>query len=242
MQFIHVNVVHQAFFGHQHGFFGGATNTDTQHARWAPACAHGRHGFKHPINHVVAGVQHVHLALVLRATTFGGNGYLNSVARHDFGEDDGRRVVFGVFAFKLRVRNDGCAQSVVWVVVSAAHTFIHSVIQAAVKAIPTHIHTHLEKHVHDTRVLTNRAMSFGRHFAVGQNLGNRVFGRRALLTLVRACEVGDVVGWVVVTDVLQGCCDGFNQVCLANGSRSIHFKVGVCLRLEFRARIMFQWR
>jgi hypothetical protein len=36
----------------------------------------------------------------------------------------------------------------------------------------------------------------GAHLAVGQDLGDRVLGRRALLALVGARQVGDVVaGW-----------------------------------------------
>jgi hypothetical protein len=63
-----------------------------------------------------------------------------------------------------------------------------------------------------TGVLANRAVAFGGHFAVGQNLGNGVFSGWALLALVGAGEVGDVICGVVVADVLQGCSDGFDQV------------------------------
>ena len=45
LQFVHVEVAHQRLLGHQHGFFGGAAYAYTQHAGWAPAGAHGRHGF-----------------------------------------------------------------------------------------------------------------------------------------------------------------------------------------------------
>jgi hypothetical protein len=53
------------------------------------------------------------------------------------------------------------------------------------------------------------------HLAVGQDLRNRVLGGRALLALVGAGQVGDVVGRVVVADVLQRGGDGFDQVGLA---------------------------
>jgi hypothetical protein len=43
----------------------------------------------------------------------------------------------------------------------------------------------------------------GAHLAVGQDLRDRVLGGGALLALVGAGQVGDVVGGVVVADVLQ---------------------------------------
>ena len=60
--------------------------------------------------------------------------------------------------------------------------------------------------------MTSRA-----HLAIGQDLGNRVFRGRALLAVIGAGQVRDVVGWVVVADVLQGSGDGFDQVVLADG-------------------------
>ena len=106
LQFIHVQVVHQAFLGHQHGFFCGAANADAQHAGRAPARAHGRYGFQHPVNNGVARVQHDHLAFVLAATTLGRYRHFQRVARHQFGKDDGWRVVLGVFTVEMRVGND----------------------------------------------------------------------------------------------------------------------------------------
>ena len=73
-QLVHVQVVHEAFFGHQHCFFCGAANANTQHARRAPARAHGGHGFKHPVHHRVARVEHDHFAFVLAAAAFGRHG------------------------------------------------------------------------------------------------------------------------------------------------------------------------
>src|SRR5690606_19109632 len=66
-------------------------------------------------------------------------------------------------------------------------------------------------------VLADRPMAGGAHAAVGEDLRDRVPGGRALLALVGAREVGDVVGRVVVADVLQRGGDGFDQVVLADG-------------------------
>jgi len=57
----------------------------------------------------------------------------------------------------------------------------------------------------------------GAHFAVGQDLGDGVFGGGALLAFVSAGQMGDVVAWVVITDELEGGGNGFNQVGLAYG-------------------------
>ena len=73
-QLVHVQVVHEAFFGHEHCFFGGATNANAQHPGWAPARAHGGHSFKNPVHHGVAGVEHDHFAFVLAAAAFGCHG------------------------------------------------------------------------------------------------------------------------------------------------------------------------
>ena len=57
-------------------------------------------------------------------------------------------------------------------------------------------------------------MANGAHFAVGQNLSDGVFGCGALLAVVGAGQMRDEIGGVVVTDVLQCGCNGFNQVFL----------------------------
>jgi hypothetical protein len=137
---------------------------------------------------------------------------VHRVAGHDLGEDHGRRVVLGVLAGELRVGHHAGAQRVVGVVVAAAHAFVDGVVQAAGKAFPAHVHAHLQEHVDDAGVLADRALAGGAHLAVGEDLRDRVLGRRALLALVGAGQVGDVVGGVVVADVLQRGGDGFDQV------------------------------
>ena len=216
LEFVHVEVVHQAFFGHQHGFFRGAANADAEHARRAPASAHGRHGFEHPVDDGVTWVEHDQLAFVLRAAAFGCDGDVDSVARHDLGEDHGGRVVLRVLAVKVRVGDDAGAQRVVGVVVGLAYTLVNGVLKAAGEARQPHVHADFQKHVDDARVLADGAVAHRAHLAVGQNLRNRVFGGRALFAFVGAGQMGDVVSRVVVADVLQCGGDGFDEVGLLN--------------------------
>ena len=86
-----------------------------------------------------------------------------------------------------------------------------------VKAVKTHVHADFQEHVDDAGVLADRAVAGGAHAAVGQNLGNRVFGGWAFLGLIGARQVGDVVCGVVVADVLQGTGNGFDEVGLFDG-------------------------
>ena len=88
-------------------------------------------------------------------------------------------------------------------VVALAHAFVDGIIQGAGEAFPAYVHAHFEEHVDDTGVLTDRAAASGAHFAVGQYLRDCILGCGALFTLVGAGQVGNVIGWVVVADVLQ---------------------------------------
>jgi hypothetical protein len=67
-------------------------------------------------------------------------------------------------------------------------------------------------------------MPFGAHAAVGQNLGDGVFGGRALLALVGSAERLDVVQRVIVADVLEGVGDALDEVFLLDGC---HFRVSL---------------
>ena len=127
------------------------------------------------------------------------------------------KITAGVLSLVFLRSNCGSAttrgaQRVVGVVVAAAHAFVDGVVQAAGEAVPAHVHADFEEHVDDAGVLADRAVAGGAHLAVGQDLRDRVLGGRALLALVGARQVGDVVGRVVVADVLQGGGDGFDEV------------------------------
>src|SRR6185312_12183602 len=168
----------------------------------------------HPVHHRVARIEHDELALVLAAAALGRHGDVERVAGHDLGEDHGGRVVLGVFALELRVAHHARAQGVVGVLVPAAHALIDGIVEAAGEALQPHVHADLEEHVDDAGVLANRAVAFGAHARVGQDLRDRVFGCGALLALIGARQVGDVVAGVVIADVLEGAGNGFNQVVL----------------------------
>jgi hypothetical protein len=81
-------------------------------------------------------------------------------------------------------------------------------------AVPAHVHADLHEDRDDAGVLADRALAFGAHAAVGQDLRDRVLGGRALLELVGAAERLDVVERVVVADVLQRIRDALDQVFL----------------------------
>ena len=88
-------------------------------------------------------------------------------------------------------------------VIAAAHPFVDGIFERAGEAIPAHVHTDLQKHIDDAGVLANRPLAFRAHARVRQNLGDRVFRCCALFAFVRTRKMTDVIGRVVVADVLQ---------------------------------------
>ena len=136
--------------------------------------------------------------------------------RHHLHVDDGRRVVLGVLALEDGVVQDRAAQRVVAVQVGAAHAFVDSVFHAAGEAFPAHVHADLQEDIDDAGVLADGPVAGGAHAAVGQDLRDGVLGRRRGFFVVGARQVRDVVGRVVVADVLQRGVDGFDEVGLAN--------------------------
>jgi hypothetical protein len=63
------------------------------------------------------------------------------------------------------------------------------VLQLIGEALPAHVHADLQEHVDDAGVLADRAVAFGAHARVGQDLRDGVLGRRAFLALVGARQV-----------------------------------------------------
>ena len=106
-------------------------------------------------------------------------------------------------------------------VVGAAHTVVHSVFQAARKVVKTHAHAHLQEHVDDAGVLAHRAVANGAHLAVGQYLSDGILGCCALLAFIRTGQVLDVVGRMVIADVLQGGSYRFNEIGLFDLSHCV---------------------
>jgi len=96
--------------------------------------------------------------------------------------------------------------------VAAAHAFVDGVLQAAAEAVEPAVHADLQEHVDDAGVLADGAVAQRAHLAVGEDLRDRVLGRGALLAFVGAGEVGDVIGRMVVADVLQRRGDRLDEV------------------------------
>ena len=138
--------------------------------------------------------------------------------------NNGGRVVFGVLALELRIGHDAGAQFVVHVVVTAPHTFVDGVFNASGETFPAHVHANFEEDVDDAGVLADRAAAFRAHLGVGQDLRDGVFGGGALLKLIGPRQVADVVGWVVVADVLQRGSYAFDQVFLMDGAHGMSRK------------------
>ena len=214
LQLVHVDVVHQAFFGQENGFFCGAANANAQHAGRAPAGAHGRYGFEHPVHDGVARVEHGQFAFIFGAAAFGGHRHLHGLAGHQLGKDHSRCVVLRVGALEVRIGDNAGTQGVVRVFVAAAHAFVDGVFKAAGKTRQANIHAELDEDVDDAGVLADRPVAGGAHLGVGEDLRNGVFGCRALLALIGACQVCNEIGRVVVADELQSCSHRFDQVFL----------------------------
>ena len=214
---MHVDVLHQAFLGEQHRLLCRAADADAEHARRTPAGSHRRHRLQYPVHQRVARIHHDELALVLAAAALGRDLHVDGVARHDGHVDDRRRVVLGVLALEVRVGHDACAQLVLGVEIAASNTFVDSVFDSGGKALEAHVHADFQEHVNDAGVLTDRAATFGAHLRVRENLRDRVLRRGAALAFVSAREVRDVVGRVVVADVLQGGSDAVDEVGVADG-------------------------
>src|SRR5690606_33366453 len=106
------------------------------------------------------------------------------------------------------------AQLVVRVVVGAAHALVDGILERAGETLPAHVHAHFQEHGDDAGVLADRAVAFGAHARIDQDLRDRVLGRRRFLALVGGGEVPDVVDRVVVADVLEGVGDRLDQVVL----------------------------
>ena len=215
LQLLNVDVAHQGFFCHQHGFFGRTADTDAQDAGRTPARAHGRDGFQYPIDDVVGGIEHGEFGFVFRATAFCRAGYFDFVARHDAHMDDGGGVVFGVLAFAGGVGEDGRTQRIAFPSVGTAYAFVNHLFHAHVR-IPLDVHADFEEDGCDTGVLTDGAVVFGTHAAVDQNLRHRVFGGGIFFLLPRLIECVDVVFRMVIADELEGIADTLDKVFLLN--------------------------
>src|SRR3546814_14269354 len=60
---------------------------------------------------------------------------------------------------------------------------------------------YLQEHVDDAGVLADRALALGAHARVGQDLRNRILGRRALFGLISARQMLNIVLRMGIADV-----------------------------------------
>jgi len=215
-QILDIDSLHQRLLGQQHGLLGGTADADTQHARRAPARAHGRHSLQNPVDDGIGRVEHGELALGFAAAALGRHRDIDRVAGHQTHVDHGRCVVLGVDPLAGRVGQNRGPQFVVGMKVGAPHAFVDHVLDAQ-RGIPTHIHADLEKHRDDAGVLADRAMTLGAHPRIDQDLGDGVLGRRRLFALIGRGQAADIVDRVVITDVLQRVGDRLDEVVLADG-------------------------
>ncbi len=223
LQVEHVDVLHQRFLGEQHGLLRGATDTDTEHARRAPSGAHRRHCLKHPVDDRITRIEHGKLAFVLGATALRCHRHVDGISGHHLNVDDGRGVVAGILAGELGWIDNRRAQQVVRMVVTTTHAFIDRIFKRSLEAIQSHVHADLQKHIDDAGVLANRPPSFGAHARVGQDLRDRILGGGAFFALVRTRKMADVVGRMVVADVLQRGGNALDQIGLANACHARSF-------------------
>ncbi|RMN01822.1 hypothetical protein ALQ67_103941 [Pseudomonas savastanoi pv. glycinea] len=213
-QLMNVDGLHQHFLGHDRCLFRGAADADAEHARWAPACAHGWNGFQDPVDDRVGRVEHRHLRFVFRTTAFRRDVHFHGITWNDGVVDNSRGVVLGVFASACRVGEDRGTQHVFRQVVSATHAFVDHVVQAHGGAIPANIHTHAYENGNDTGVLADRAMTGRAHARVDQDLSDGVASGRRLFTQIRLVHGLDEIHGVVVGNELQCVCNALNQVVL----------------------------
>ena len=224
-QLIHVDVIHQRLLGHQHRSLSGAADADAEHARRAPAGAHQRHGLQHPVDQRVGRVQHHELGLVLRSAAFRSDLHIHRVAGHQFHVHHRGRVVLRVLALELGIGDDRCAQFVVRVVIAAAHAFIDRIFDRALEAFKAYVHADLQEDIHDAGVLADRTLALGAHARVGQDLRDRILRRRALLALIGARQMLQVIERMVVADELQRGGDGFDQVFLLDDGHDVRTRL-----------------
>ena len=207
--------------GEEHGFFCGAADADAEHAGRAPSGAHGGDGFEHPLDDGVGGVEHDEFAFGFGASALGGDGDVDFVAFDEFDVDDGGGVVFGVLAGAGGVGEERGAELVVGIEIGAADAFVDHFLEVeggllAVGAFEADVHADFDEDVDDAGVLADGAMALGAHAAVDEDLRHGVFGGVGLLALVGLGEAGDVVGGVVVADVLQRAGDAGDEIFLAD--------------------------
>jgi hypothetical protein len=187
----------------------------------APARAHLRQHLDHPVDDRIAGIHHLELGLVFRAAALGRDIDVDLAARHHVDMQHAGRVVARVAAGEGRIGQHAGAQLVVGVVVGAAHALIDHILQRLF-GFQTAVLAPFDEDVDDAGVLADRAVPFGAHAAVGQDLRDGILGRRALLHLIGVTQRADVIHRVIIGDVLQRVGHALDQIVFANGHHIGH--------------------
>ena len=104
--------------------------------------------------------------------------------------------------------------------ISATHPFVNHVRQTHFR-LPAHIHAHLDENRHNSRILTNWALTLCTHTRVDQNLRHRVFCRLRLFSLIGLVHCLDKVSRMVVRNKLQRIRYTIDKVVLANRSHGL---------------------
>ena len=143
------------------------------------------------------------------------------VARHHLDMKDGGRVVLRVDAAEGGIGEDRGAQPVLGIEIGAAHPFVDHLLQGACGLQPA-VLPPFDEDRHDAGILADRAMPLRAHPRIGEDLRDRVLGRRSLLRLIGDAERADIVHRMIVADILERVGDAFDQVCFADRRHCRH--------------------
>src|SRR6185437_16380870 len=120
------------------------------------------------------------------------------------------------------VGEDGGAEFVIRIQISAAHTLIDHLLYSHL-SVPAHIHADLQEHRYDAGVLAYRAMALGAHARVDQNLRHGIARGGRFLQLIRASEITNVVRRMIVADVLECVGHALDEVVLPDCRHCSHY-------------------
>jgi len=201
--------------------FRRAANPDPQHARGAPASAHRRDLFEHPVDDVVAGVHHLELGLVLAAPALGRDINADLVAWHHFDRKHAGSVVAGVAAGEGGIGQDRGAKLVLRMVVGAAHPLIDHILQTLPR-FEAALLPPFDEDIDDAGVLADRAVALCAHPAVGQDLRDRILRRRPLFRVIGFAQRLNVIHRMIVRYVLQRIRHGLDQIVFADNGHVAH--------------------
>ena len=213
LQLVHVQWLHQGFFGQQHGLLWRTANAHTKNARWAPTRAHGGHHAENPVHDGVGRVEHGELRLGLTTATLGGDFNLYFVSSDDLGVYHGGGIVLGIRPSTVGVGQHRTAQDIVWVGITAPHTLVNHVFKGHVR-VPLHVHANTNQHVNNAGILTDWPLTNGAHTRVHQHLSERGLSRWRFLAFPRSAHGANKIRWVIVRNKLQRVGDALNQIIL----------------------------